>query len=159
MEYQKPNNQNLRWEALEFKTHERTNFWYIGFAVIAIALIAYAIFTHNLLTTLTFIVLAAVWLIYSLQTPRIAEHELSPAGIRINRSLFPYKNIKKFWIIYSNENKTLNFETTAYLNNRISLQLGNQNPTAIKQFLKTYLPEDLNMEESLTDVLARKIKF
>ena len=57
------------------------------------------------------------------------------------------------------EIKTLNFETTAYLNNQISFQLGSQNPIELKLFLSQYLPEDLDRTESLTETLARSLKI
>ena len=153
------NKQKITWEAWEFKAQEKSLFWYVGFGGIAIALIVYAWYSHNFLTMITFLVISAAWLLYALQKPRRVSHELSTTGIRINQTFFPYRNIKNFWIIYNNHNKTLNFETTAYLNNHISLELGQLHPNEIKTFLKTYLQEDLDKEDSLTDVIARKVKF
>lgn len=74
--------------------------------------------------------------------------------------LYPYKIIKKFWLVYNPPiTKTLNFETTAYLNNRISIQLGSQDPVAVKLYLSQYLPEDLDRTESLSETLARTLKI
>jgi hypothetical protein len=58
-------------------------------------------------------------------------------------------------MIYTPENKTVNFETVAYLNNHISMELGRQDPVAIKQFLKNYLQEDLDREESFTLLISK----
>jgi hypothetical protein len=160
MELQNQNrNTSIKWEAMEFIPHKRSASWYIGFTIISLLLIAYAIYTHNFLTILTFIVLAGVWLMFSLQTPRKIVHELTTTGIVTNQNMLSYKTIKKFWIIYTRDNKTLNLETTAYLNNHLVLQLGKQHPSEVKEFLKKYIPEDLEMEESLTDIISRKIKF
>jgi hypothetical protein len=74
--------------------------------------------------------------------------------------VYSFKTIKIFWLDYRPpEIKTLNFITTAYINNQITIQLGDQDPVAVKLLLKQYLPEDLNREESLTEMLARKLKI
>ena len=55
--------------------------------------------------------------------------------------------------------KTLYFETSAYLNNKISLELNEQDPVAVKLFLSQYLIEDLERDESVSDALARRLKI
>ncbi len=151
--------QNIKWEAWEFKLHQRSSLWYIVSLLLAVALIGYGVYTRNILTIVTFVVAAAAWFFYSMQTPRLLVHELTTTGIRVGEVFFPFRNIKKFWIIYTEANKSLNLETTAYLNNHILLQLGKLNPTQVKQFLKAYIPEDLDRQENISDVIARKIKF
>jgi hypothetical protein len=103
------------------------------------------------LTLLTFVLLIVVALIFSHQKPQEIQYQLTSTGIVIGQLAYPYRNIKKFWMIYTPENKTVNFETVAYLNNHISMELGRQDPVAIKQFLKNYLQEDLDKEESFTE--------
>ena len=107
-----------------------------------------------------FILLIAVTLMFALRKPQTMTCELSGVGINLGKSTYPYKNIRRFWIIYDPpHNTTLNFETTAYLNSTISVELANQNPFEVKEFLNGFLPEDLEKEESMTDAIARKLKF
>lgn len=152
-------NKNVKWHALKFIPHQKTAVWFITFFVIAGALITYAIYTRNLLTIVTFSIFTVIVLIFAVQKPGNLEYEISTTGVRMGQMFIPYRNIKKFWIIYHPENKTVNFETTAYLNNQISLQLGSQDPIVIRQFLKNYLQEDLEKEESLSEIISRKVKF
>lgn len=147
------------WAAKEFRSHNKTAIWYLVFTAVSVGLITYAYFSHNILTLLTFALLIAVAFIFSHQKPHEIEYQLTTTSIVIGQLAYPYRNIKKFWIIYTPENKTVNFETVAYLNNHISMELGKQDPVRIKQFLKNYLQEDLDRQESFTDILARKIKF
>jgi hypothetical protein len=147
------------WTAREFSVHKKTALWYICFFIIVAALIAYAVYIRDILTIITFGLLAVVALIFSHQKPKEINYELNSVNAIAGQTTYPYRNIKKFWIIYSPKNRTLNFETTAYINSHISLQLGNQDPTVVKQFLKNYLKEDIDQEENFTDVLSRKIKF
>ena len=150
---------NLRWEALEFQVHQRNWLWYVGYLVVGGVLVGYAIYTRSILTVATFVVISIVAFVFAHQNPKTVTHELSQTGIRVGNSFYPYRNIRKFWIVYTRENKTLNLETTAYLNSQVSLQLGTEDPLPIREYLKAYISEDLDQEETLIDILARKIRF
>ena len=149
----------ISWQALEFNEHKKPPIWFISFGLLSALLIFYGFWSGNLLTGATFLVICFSIFFLGLQRPQTVTHKLSSTGISANRIFYPYRNIKKFWIIYKRHNKTLNFETVAYLNNQVSFQLGDQDPVEIKQFLKKYLPEDLDKEESLMDIFAHRIKF
>ncbi|HEX5430287.1 MAG TPA: hypothetical protein VFX17_04420 [Patescibacteria group bacterium] len=152
-------NINLSWTALEFQEREKNNWWYAAFFIISAALIGYSVYLHETLTVITFSVLAVAVFIFSHQRPRQIQYSLTPVGVNMGRTQMPFRNIKKFWIIYTDQNKTVNFETTSYLNSVLTLELGRQDPLPVKIFLKSYLPEDLQKEESFTEVISRKIKF
>lgn len=152
-------NKILSWSAQEFKIHKKNTEWYIGYLVFAFALLAYGWYSHNLLTLVTFAIIVVVVFYFSHQSPGVVKYELTSTGVMVGKTLIPYRSVKKFWIIYTSVNKSVNFETSAYLNNQVSLQLGKQDPLPVREFLKKYLSEDLDREESFTEVLARKIKF
>jgi hypothetical protein len=152
-------NTKIFWQAQEFTAQKKPIWWYIAFVVFTCGLIAYAIYTRNILTLVTFIVIPIAGFIIAHQSPREVCHELSSSGVSFGQSSYPYRNIKKFWIVYTAENKTVNFETTTYLNNHISMQLGKQDPVVVRAFLKNYLPEDLDREESVAEIFARRAKF
>ncbi|MBI4049731.1 MAG: hypothetical protein HY395_02880 [Candidatus Doudnabacteria bacterium] len=152
--------EQISWQAPEFTAHQKTLQWYVTFGVISLLLLAFAVFTGSFITITTFILGIAIAYFFATKQPQNTTYTMSGLGIGINHNTIPYKNIRKFWIIYKPpQTKTLNFETTAYLNNTVSLELGDQDPVAVKLFLKRYLPEDLDMDETITDILARKAKF
>lgn len=154
------NQTSISWTALEFVAHPKTPLWYLGFGVIALGLMVFGIFSQSIITIITFALLIIVAYVFAVKSPRRQTYELDARGIRVNDIIYPYKNIKTFWLVYNPpEVKALNFETTAYLNNLVSIELANQNPVAVKLFLNRYLPEDLDREESFSEVLARKVKF
>lgn len=152
--------QEISWPAEEFKHQPKSFAWFIGFTIVSIALVVYAVFSKSVMTIIAFVLLITVAYLYAVKNPRILEHKITKTGIKAGNNLYPYKNIKKFWIVYQPpEVKTLNIETTAYLNNEVTIQLGNQDPVAVKLALRNYVPEDIDKEESLTDALGRKLKF
>jgi hypothetical protein len=150
----------LTWDAPEFIEYKKNKSWHIGFILISAALLIFAFYSQSPITIIAFVLLIIVSYIFSNQKPRQARHSITSSGIIIGSVLYPYKNIKTFWILYDPPNvKTLNFETTAYLSNQVSIELGNQDPILVKFFLSRYLIEDLNRGESLTDTLSRTVKF
>ena len=152
--------ETLSWQAPSHVQLPRSAGWYIAFSVVSLGLLFYAAYTHSLLTFITFILIIGVVLLLSGQAPRATTYKVTKTGIAVGNTLYPFKVIKKFWIIYNPPTtKTLNFETSAYVNNKIALQLGNQDPVQLKLVLSQYLTEDLEAEESITEALARKLKI
>ncbi len=150
----------MTWSAPEFVHYPKSKTWFIIMSAAGVALVAYFLFQKDFLTAVLFICLLVLMLYFSKAKPKTINIELDSLGIKIGVLKLPYKQIKSFWIIYEPpEVKTLNFETTAYLNRNISLQLEQKDPVQIRKFLLEYLPEDLDKEESVTDKLARKLKF
>ena len=150
----------ISWEAPEFKELVKGPYWYMFYAGITVLLIGYGAYTNSLITIIAFSVMSLVGLTFAFRKPEKITFTLTSTGIVVADKNFPYKIIKKFWIVYyPPEIKTLNLETSAYLNSHIKIELGDQNPIEVKKFLKNYLPEDLDKEESLPEVIARKLKF
>jgi hypothetical protein len=63
-------------------------------------------------------------------------------------------------VVNSENHKTLNLETTTYINNLVILELEDQNPEEIRSFLQDYLPEHpQNTRETFAQKLMHKLKF
>jgi hypothetical protein len=152
--------ESITWNAPSHKKHSHSVLWYLGYGLVSLGLIAFALYSHSIMTMITFILVIVVVLVISVQPVREKNYKLTRTGIVSESTIYPYKIIKKFWITYNPpEIKTLNFQTTAYLNNIIDIELGKQDPVAVKLFLAQYLFEDLNHEESFSATLARRLKI
>jgi hypothetical protein len=152
--------ETLTWKADSHDQPQRSLAWYIGFGLVSGGLIIFGIYTHSILTIITFCVIIVALLVFLSQSPRTITYKATKTGLVSGNTVYPYKIIKIFWIVYNPPTiKTINFETTAYLNNQISFQLGSQNPIELKWFLSQYLPEDLDRTESFTETLARSLKI
>jgi hypothetical protein len=151
--------ETLTWTAPSHIHHRRSPGWYLIFLLVSIGLIAYAIYTNSIITAITFFLIITVVLILSSERPTVTTYKITKTGISAGKISYPYKIIKKFWIVYNSETKTLNLETTAYLNNKVILQIGKQNPAMLKKILGQYLTEDLNNQESLSEAMARRFKI
>ncbi|OGF02211.1 MAG: hypothetical protein A3G07_02295 [Candidatus Doudnabacteria bacterium RIFCSPLOWO2_12_FULL_47_12] len=150
----------LAWTAPEFVHYPKSKIWFFVLGVAGSLLVVYFLFQRDFLTGMMFVLLLAMAFLFAKSKPRQINIALTAQGIKLNDTLLPYKQVKVFWMIYQPpEVKTLNFETSAYLNRFLTLQLEDQDPVLVRNFLLEYLPEDLDREERLSDKISRTLKF
>ena len=150
----------ISWTAPEFIHYPKSRVWFIGLSALGLAVIAYFLLQRDFLTAVMFLLLFVSAYYFAKARPRDITVVLDSRGVKISQTQVPYQRIKTFWIVYSPpETKTLNFETSAYLNRFLTLQLEGEDPVAIRDFLLEYLPEDLDREEQLSDKISRTLKF
>lgn len=154
------NKNSYSWKAPEFPYYPKSPLWYAGFAIAGLLILIYAIWQRDILMALTLLTLFSVVSLYAGKKPKTITVNLSEKGISLGKNLYLYNDIKSFWIIYQPPQvKTLNFETTSYLNHDIVVQLEDQDPNEIRDFLVEILPEDTEREESYSDKVLRGIRF
>lgn len=152
--------EKISWVAPEFVHYPKSRLWFFVLLAAAALLVGYFSWQKEFLTAVLFAVLFLTVFYFSRAKPREFHIEIDKTGIKLNASRIRFSALKSFWIIYEPpEVKTLNFETTAYLNRFLTLQIENEDPVAIRFFLLKYLPEDLDRGETMSDILARKLKF
>ncbi len=88
----------LSWSALEYEEKERSRdwFWALGIIVIAgaLAAIIYGNYFFAVLIMLSGILLG----FFATKKPEEINYELNDRGLRIRSRIYPYENIKSFWI-------------------------------------------------------------
>ncbi|HTL39362.1 MAG TPA: hypothetical protein VL306_00920 [Methylomirabilota bacterium] len=152
--------ETLTWKSPSHLAHKRSALWYIFFGLGSLGLLAFALYDRHIITIITFVLIILMIFLIISQPQREIVSKITKNGIHIGDTEYPYKIIKRFWIVYNPPQvKTLNFETTTYINNRITVQLGSQDPLLVKRVLSQYLLEDLDQQESTADILARKLKI
>jgi hypothetical protein len=150
----------IKWQAPEYPDYKKHPLWFVGFGLVIAALVLYGVLSGSWTTALTFILFGVAGLIFANKKPKTVTITINSTGIKIDETKYNYSVIKKFWILYElPELKALYFETSAYLNRVIKIELENQNPNVIREFLKKYLEEDLDQTESLADTISRKVNF
>ncbi|MEX2029201.1 MAG: hypothetical protein WD963_01835, partial [Candidatus Paceibacterota bacterium] len=90
--------EKLEWSALEYEVKERSVdwFWALGVIIVAGAL-ASIIFSNYFFAAL--LVLAGILLgHFAVRKPDLVFYELNQKGLEIRRRLYPYENIKAFWV-------------------------------------------------------------
>lgn len=155
-------NQNeISWTAPEYAHYPKSAGWYVTFFLIAALMFGTALFRRDVLMLLVLLVIFTIVFVMSRRTPGNVKITLNEQGLKINGLLYRYdSSLRSFWITYrAADIKTVNFESTSYLNREITVQLEDQNPLEIREFLLKYLPEDVEREESAVDKWLRFLRF
>lgn len=90
--------EKLEWSALEYEDKERSSDWFWAFGIIivtsALASIIYANYFFAGLLILSGILLG----FFTKKKPDMVTYELNEKGLIIRNRLYPYENIKSFWV-------------------------------------------------------------
>ena len=152
--------QNIVWIADEFKKHEHDRGWYAGLFLMGTILIGWGLYTNNLIATLLFVLIVFTLYVLSHKDPDKIRIEISPQGVHVNEIFHPYHSLNGFWLMYDPPHlATLNFETKKGLNRHLIIELEEQDPEDIRDYLLHFLPEETDYEERFIDFLVRKLKL
>ncbi|OGI58064.1 hypothetical protein A3C60_01040 [Candidatus Nomurabacteria bacterium RIFCSPHIGHO2_02_FULL_37_45] len=90
--------EKLEWSALEYEEKERGADWFWALGVIVFASGATAVIYSNYFFA-TLIVLSGILLgFFAKKKPEEVLYELNNRGLKIKNRLYPYENIKSFWV-------------------------------------------------------------
>lgn len=159
LENEKMKNTIIEWQAKEFEHYEKGTGWYLTLTIAIVMLMIYLIALRDYFGALTILLIgAAIWF-FSVQYPKTVTVKITNKGLDLDDLHVPYHNIKSFWIVNHAQAKAVHFETTAYLNRYIIVQLHEQEPDQIAVILKQYLPESTPNEETTAHKIARLLRF
>ncbi|MFA6992501.1 MAG: hypothetical protein WC269_04465 [Candidatus Gracilibacteria bacterium] len=150
----------IHWTAPEYIRHERGLLWKVAAATVISLLMVFAVMEDSLTFSLAIIAFAATYYLVHLEHPKRVEVKLSNIGIKVGKRMYSYGKIKAFWICYMPPHvKTLNIHVDGGLVNDITIQLDGQNPSDVREFLLTKIPELEGKSESLGDAILRILKI
>ncbi|MFA6257564.1 MAG: hypothetical protein WC671_00955 [Candidatus Paceibacterota bacterium] len=98
MEIIERSDEKLVWSALEYEEKDRTSDWFWALGVIVVtSSIAAIIFENYFFAAL--IILSGILLgFFAIKKPDTITYQLNRKGLIIRSRLYPYENIKSFWI-------------------------------------------------------------
>jgi len=150
----------ISWEAPEIEHHERGLVWKITMSIIVLSIIVLGLFYNNWTFSLLIFVFALTYYLSNFKKPEILIVKISNIGIKVGTRNYPYSRIEKFWIIYEPPFiSTLNISIQGELLNQITIQLNEQDPSEIREFLSKKIKEDKGKIISLTDIILKLLKI
>lgn len=147
------------WEAPEFKHYPKNPAWFITFGIILALLVVYQVIQADYFGAISFLIIGVIVGFFARHEPKTALIEISDRGIHINHDLIPYTRIRQFWIIDNEHHKTLNFETTAYLNHLLTVELHDLDSDELREFLADILPEHEEPKPTMAQQISRWFRF
>lgn len=149
------------WEIPSFEKRERGRYWYAIMLLMTAFLVAYAIYTANFLFAFLILLMAILLLFTGRQEPVPMLIQIGDNGIVVNGKLHLYQDLDNFSIIYQPPVlKILYVDTRSLLTPRLRISLDKQDPLQIREHLKKYLREDVDLRgEYVSDIVGRLLKI
>jgi hypothetical protein len=149
----------LEWTALEYEEKERGAdwFWALGVIVVAgsVASFIYGNYFFGLLLIIGGILLGA----FAIKKPDLVFYELNEKGLKIRNRLFPYENIRSFWVENKSLKPTLFIRSERLFMPIISMPIEQNRGEEIKNFmLSVDVPEE-KMKEHMSEKIMESLGF
>ncbi len=88
----------MQWSALEYEDKERDPDWFWALGIIVVTTSIAAIIYENYFFAALIILSGILLAVFAKKKPDLIDYEINILGVRIGSSLYPYENIKSFWI-------------------------------------------------------------
>jgi hypothetical protein len=149
------------WIAPEYLQHPKSVRWWVTAAIVWLIAIVIEAITGNWTMLLATAVFGLVyWFTHEMHPPRQTKVNLTDLGIKIGHRKFSYSQIEFFWIIYNPpEVKRLYLRLKERFLPDLVIELQDQDPQLIREFLEQHLPEVTGVKEHFTDVILRAFKL
>ena len=127
--------QKLEWTALEYEEKERGNDWFWALGVIVVASSITSFIYGNSFFGLFLIISGILLAIFAIKKPDLVFYEINEKGLKIRNRLFPYKNIKSFWVKNTDLKSTLFIKSERLFMPIISLPIKPDLSQAVRNFM------------------------
>jgi hypothetical protein len=148
------------WSVPEYDRPTRDKRWYIIASIVALVLIGYAIYDRNYIFAMIILIGAVLLMVFDRHEAQLLEMKIDGTGIHIGSSFYEFDELKDFFIVYRPQENVRNlyFHFKSAIRQRLSIPLLQSDPIAVRDFLRRFLPEDLDktnqpLSESLTKLL------
>lgn len=150
----------FRWSAPEFLRFQRGWIWFVLALLVNGALIAYGVLTHAWTMVLIFSVIPVVYLLEHRRKPQTVDVVISPYGVKFGVIRVPYSQIRKFWILHHPPQiDELHILTENKWHPEVTIPLMGMDPTLLRQYLVTQVPEWEGKQVSLLDMIVRLLRL
>ncbi len=149
----------IKWEAPEYEYIPKSPNWFWSVGIIAVAIAVASVLLGNALFAILVLLAGFSVILFASRRPRKIWFSLTVQGIQIDNRLFPYENIRSFWIHYDPPHKKmLSIELKKIFMPGMLIPLSDNDPNVIREHLLKFIKERRH-EESFTEILTRLLGF
>jgi hypothetical protein len=150
----------ISWKAPEYTYHQKSPLWFLIAGLIVLALVVYGLVTDGWTFSVAMIVFAGTYYLFYKSEPPVVDVKISTFGIKIGHHVFPYSNLRNFWIVYDPPSvKRLYLRMASKFQPDVFVDLKDTDPSELRKFLKQYLKELPSQHEPFSDTLVRLFKL
>jgi hypothetical protein len=88
----------INWSALEYEERERSKDWFWALGIIVVTSSIAAIIFNDYFFAVLLILSGILLGFFAIKKPETIFYELNDKGLKISNRLYPYENIKSFWV-------------------------------------------------------------
>ena len=149
----------VQWQAVEYVQYTKQPLWYVGFAVVVIALMVLAVWLMQAWTfAILILVMAAALMVYSHRPPRELTYVLSEKGLYINDQLHPMGEFKAFGVVQDSALHSLMLIPVKRFRPGLSVYFPTEVGERVVDILGAYLPmQDLKLDTF--DKIVQKLRL
>ncbi|MFA5792500.1 MAG: hypothetical protein WC897_01360 [Candidatus Gracilibacteria bacterium] len=150
----------ISWSTPKFLRFHRGVLWFLLMGLLDAMLLAYGYLTDSYTMIAVFVVLPLVIILETNKKPEIVDVIISEYGIKFGEMRIPYSNIKKFWILHLPPAvDELHVLTGNRVHPELTIQLMGADPTILRQYLVTQVPEWEGKGPTLFDTFIRILRL
>lgn len=153
-------NRKLEWTFLEYEEKERSNDWFWALGIIIVAGSATSIIYKNYFFALFLVIAGTLLAVFAVKKPDLVFYEMNDEGLKIKNRLYPYKNIKSFWVQKNNGDKCVLFiKSERLFMPIISMPVKENLADEVRGFmLHNKIPEE-EMKEHVSEKIMESLGF
>ena len=148
----------LSWSALEYEQKDRGNDWFWALGVIILAGSITSFIYGNLFFGILLIIGGVMVVVFSIKKPDLVFYELNKDGLEIKTRLYPYGNIKAFWVD-NGEKPTLFILTERIFAPIISVPIKPEIVVQVRNYMLAGEVEERKMEEHISEKIMNSLGF
>lgn len=151
--------ETIHWQAEEFVYHEKGPQWFIVGGIITLGIFFSLLILKNVFGAATILLFAIIIYMYANKKPELLDVILDSHGVTVNGKTTPYSSIASFWILYEPPVKDLVLIYKTRFTPKIIIPLGSAHPVELRELMLANGIIEKEEEESLVDLLARRVGF
>ena len=153
-------NKKLEWTALEYEERNRDNDWYWALGIIVVAGSIASFIYGNLFFGIFLILSGLLIVLFTVKRPDLVFYEINEKGLKIKNRLYPYQNIKSFWIkIEEDEEPTLFLHSERQFMPILSVPIKQENAGKIKELMLSNDVLEQEMKEHISEKIMDSLGF
>ena len=151
----KSSNEIINWDAREYIPRDKNTGWYVGLAVVSLALCGVGIWLKAITFVLLIVVSVVALILYSIRPPRVLHYSLSDKGLSEGNKLYAYEDYKSFGVLKEDENFAIVLTPRKRFGLGVTVYFSQKDGEKIVDAFGARLP----MEEVKMDLLDKLVKI
>lgn len=88
----------LSWNTIEYLHQEKTTDWYWIVGIVSLSIAVISVIMNNIIFAILILVSSFTLALFATKPPHEIEIDIDDMGVRVGKTLYPYKHLDSFWV-------------------------------------------------------------